>query len=405
MGDVTGAEYRRIREVADGLWAYLSGMRYEGIDTPVLEETELFVRKAGGELTSRLYSFVDPAGTRVSLRPEFTPSVIRHFIQEGQSLPLPVRWQYGGPVFRYGPGDNSAFCQYTQLGAEQIGKRGHEADADVLAMALEGVLKAGLRDCRIRIGHIGVLRELLAGYGLSEPAKLLIIGNVRALKNGETDAATLTRQATDTGLLRTGMESIAGEDIAQIDSRDGREFIQGVLAGAMSSPVGRRTPDEIVERLLRKVRRADDPSRFEDALALVSELAQVEDIPTAALQNAIGIAARHGAETSPIEDLGQLFAALGARGVEESQMVLDLGLARGISYYTGVIFDIYPDSPGGSSLGGGGRYDGLVKALGGPDVPALGFAYTLEHVVAALAQEDARDITGAEDKRATPSRT
>ena len=49
------------------------------LDTPLLEQTELFVRKSGGELTTQLYSFVDPGGNRVSLRPEFTSSVIRHY--------------------------------------------------------------------------------------------------------------------------------------------------------------------------------------------------------------------------------------------------------------------------------------------------------------------------------------
>jgi histidyl-tRNA synthetase len=73
----------------------------------------------------------------------------------------------------------------------------------------------------------------------------------------------------------------------------------------------------------------------------------------------------------------------GLKGVE---LTLDLGLARGIAYYTGIVFEFrHPGSPGGLSLGGGGRYDGLVKALGSDeDVPALGFAWTVERVAAAL---------------------
>ena len=65
-------------------------------------------------------------------------------------------------------------------------------------------------------------------------------------------------------------------------------------------------------------------------------------------------------------------------------MVVDFGVVRGLSYYTGFIFDAEVQEPSGAlSLGGGGRYDGLVKAFGGHDTPALGFAYTLESVVAA----------------------
>jgi histidyl-tRNA synthetase len=65
-------------------------------------------------------------------------------------------------------------------------------------------------------------------------------------------------------------------------------------------------------------------------------------------------------------------------------ITLDLGLARGLSYYTGVVFTLsHSSGEGVVLLGSGGRYDGLVRALGGSeDVPALGYAYNLEDVIA-----------------------
>src|SRR3970040_483500 len=74
---------------------------YGEIETPLLEQTELFLRKSGGELASRLYSFTDPGGYPVSLRPEFTATVNRHVIQEVGARGLPLRYHYSGPVFRY----------------------------------------------------------------------------------------------------------------------------------------------------------------------------------------------------------------------------------------------------------------------------------------------------------------
>jgi len=68
-------------------------------------------------------------------------------------------------------------------------------------------------------------------------------------------------------------------------------------------------------------------------------------------------------------------------GLDASQITVDFGLARGVAYYTGVLFDIYAKSSE-STLGGGGRYDGLTRALGYmKDVPALGFAYNFDAVV------------------------
>ena len=72
MRDSDPSTHGRILDAAKAVSACFASAGYEMIDTPLLEETELFVRKSGGELTSRLYSFTDPGGNRVSLRPEFT---------------------------------------------------------------------------------------------------------------------------------------------------------------------------------------------------------------------------------------------------------------------------------------------------------------------------------------------
>ena len=387
MRDIVGDAYSRLGQTADGLRDYLSRKGYEAVDTPLLEDAELFVRKSGGELTSRMYTFTDPGGHRVSLRPEFTSSLIRHFIEEGDTSALPARWQYGGPVFRYERGDHGGYRQFTQVGAELIGAGGVDADAEVLAVASLGLQEAGLRGHQVRVGHLGVLRELLKSYGLSEPARLFVIGNLNGLKTGLADVAGLMQQARDVGLLRGGAGR-STEGLTEAEGQATRDLIQGVLTGAVSGPMGRRTTEQIVDRLLRKVREADAPDKLKGALTLASELASVEGSPASALEQGRAIAEGHGLKKTPFDDLGRLFEALASNGLGESRLVLDLGLVRGIAYYSGVIFELFHTvSPDGASLGGGGRYDGLVRALGGDDVPALGFAYALEQVVNALEHE------------------
>jgi histidyl-tRNA synthetase len=121
---------------------------------------------------------------------------------------------------------------------------------------------------------------------------------------------------------------------------------------------------------------------------MVAELALVEGPRDDAMRRARDIVAYRGLEQRPFDELDALCDALVVKGIDGSRTILDFGLARGISYYSGVIFELYhPALTGALSLGGGGRYDGLVKALGGGDVPALGFAYGLEQVVKALEHE------------------
>ena len=247
MRDVSGDSYARLRNIADALTALLRDRGYGPLDTPLLEDTELFVRKSGGELTSRLYTFVDPGGNRVSLRPEFTSSVIRHFVQEGGMSDGPVRWQYHGPVFRYEHGANGGHRQSTQVGAELIGASGADADAEVLSLAWEGLATIGLDGHRMRVGHVGVLMDVVRSYGLSESTSLFIIRNVPDLKCGVVDAAGLVQRAQDVGLLGARPGMTVADDLSSDGQRSAREYIQVVLAGTASSPMGRRNPEQIVD--------------------------------------------------------------------------------------------------------------------------------------------------------------
>ena len=380
MRDVTGDAYERVRSAADALAAHLRRGGYEPVDTPLLEPTELFVRKSGGELTSRMYTFVDPGGRRVSLRPEFTSSVIRHFVQEGGAADRPVRWQYQGPVFRYERKVNGGYRQSTQVGAELIGADGPEADAEVLSLAWEGLDSVGMEGGRMRVGHVGLLLEVVRGCGLSEPAAMFIIRNAPDLKSGDLDASGLARRARDAGLLGARPDIPEGADLTSDGRRSAREYVRGVLAGTAASPLGRRSPEQIVDRLMRKVAEADSEESFLDAASLIAEVVKQGDSPRTALEAVRRtVARRTGGGGSILGELESLFALLDRRGMDESRIVFDPGLVREISYYTGVIFEI--GGPSGTPLCGGGRYDDLIRALGGDNTPAIGFAYTVDSLV------------------------
>ena len=386
MRDVTAAQRDRMGELASDTRAYFEQEGYSTIHTPLLEQTELFARKSGGDLVNRLYTFQGPGGNRVSLRPEFTSSVIRHYVEVADTLTGPARWQYGGPVFRYETdGGEGALREFTQLGAELVGQGGVDADAEIMHLAWNGLARAGLPNCRLRVGHLGVVNALLASHDLSEAARLFIVGNLRTLKEGHADVATLKRRAQDVGLLRAHADNGIGEETGSLDSRAAQELVRRAIAESGTARLGQRTSEQIAERLLRKMRRAHDPAVFESTLELVDELARVEGPARYALGRlrdaANGAAARCGA----YDELARLVDALTARGVPEDAVSLDVGLARGIAYYSGAIFEMYAGADDGPSLGGGGRYDGLVRALGGErDVPAMGFAYNMERVLDAV---------------------
>src|SRR4030042_4622676 len=86
--DLLGVDYETLKAIQEEQQAFFASYGYVGIDVPLLEETRLFLRKSGGEVASKMYTFTDPGGREVSLRPEFTPSVIRVYIEKEPNLPL-----------------------------------------------------------------------------------------------------------------------------------------------------------------------------------------------------------------------------------------------------------------------------------------------------------------------------
>ena len=387
MNDLDSLAWRRSDHILTSLRGHMGSHGYQPIDTPLLEETELFVRKSGGDLAGRLYNFTDPGGTSVSLRPEFTSSVIRHYIDIEESLSLPVRWQYSGPVFRYSPAEQGSYRQFTQSGAELVGATSREADIEIISLAVSGLHEIGLDEFELRLGHLGVLHGLLDEFGLSEPAKLFIISNINSLKEGETDVAGLMEHAGEVGLLSGRVDLGMGLETAleSMSVEAAEEFVLGVLKESMPEPVGRRTTDQIVARLLSKVRQANCPDAFKRALNFVRTLSGLYGEPQATLQAAREVADECEVAAAPLDELGALLERATAIDISESRITLDMGMARGISYYTGVIFELVASDDNAAALGGGGRYDGLVQALGGSEgVPAMGFAYNVNALLQAL---------------------
>ena len=386
MADVTGGSFERSAKIVDALAGYYARRGYAPIDTPIVEDAELFVRKSGGELSGMLYTFDDPGGNRVSLRPEFTPSVIRNYIEHKAELGTPARLSYSGPVFRYHSLDGGDLRQFTQVGTELIGLAGSEADAEILSIACGGLGELGLSGWTLRIGDTGLLNRVLNAHELSDATKGFVFAHLDELKAGSTSVDDLVALADEMGIIRACGDGDVVPEAAEDGAEVTRQFVRDMLSDSVSSPVGRRTTEQIVERLLRKLRRADSPDRLASALALVADLSKVSGAPDETLPTAEQILRAHDTDPTSIDGLRALFDVLPGRRSPLSNVVLDLAFVPGIAYYTGIVFEISCDGDDGSvTVGGGGRYDGLVKALGGgEDVPAMGFALRLDKLVEAM---------------------
>ena len=98
--DLLPEDAARLRNLGDRLRQFFELYAYQGIDTPVLETLDLFLRKSGDEIAARMYTFTH-WNRKLCLRPEFTASVMRAYVNGMQERALPLRLQYAGPTFRY----------------------------------------------------------------------------------------------------------------------------------------------------------------------------------------------------------------------------------------------------------------------------------------------------------------
>ena len=389
MRDLFEEESLRLRGVQEGLREGLSLHGFRVVDTPALEPTDIFLRKSGGELASRLYTLTEPGGHRVSLRPEFTSAIIRLFIEQAGHEPVPVRWQYAGPVFRYAGEGCADDRQFTQVGAELIGAHGAHTDADVIALACSCLGNVGVRALRLTVGSVGAAQALLRQFQVSERTVLFLLRAMGDLSVDGDRIEVVREQAARLGLFQSadpGAE--AGRLASYLAGResDGRQTPAEPEPGAF---YGVRSPEEIMDRLQRKLRDVDNPERVGQALGFAHELAGLRGRPGDTLDAARDLVARHGLDPSPLTDVQDAIAALGLHDLGGVELALDLGLVRDIAYYTGLVFEVHENAEAGRFLAGGGRYDGLVRALGGErDTPALGFAYTLESVAEAAARQN-----------------
>lgn len=307
---------------------------YREIQTPTFEHTALFEAKSGPNVVNEIYAFEDKGGRNVCLRPELTAPVLRFFVNDLSHEPKPLKLYYHGPCFRYEEPQEGRYREFWQFGLELIGPEGPNADAEVIAVAWQGLRDAGLARFTTRVGHIGVLRALVAT--LDAPA------------------------AKKAELFRKVDKQDEGLDA----------FMDEIGAGKTGAAI------VTLARHKRTLALDDEPAIgawFAQARAAIAPL----DLPTetdAAIETAL----------RELQETVLLLRSYGLDAIEAN-----LGVARGLDYYTGTVFEFHAQTLGAQSqIGGGGAYT-LAELFGGEHVGSAGFGLGFDRILLALEREEA----------------
>jgi histidyl-tRNA synthetase len=167
MKDILPKEARKWQKVETEAKGIFELYGYREIRTPILEATELFEKGTGQTsdvVTKEMYTFMDKGGRSLTLRPEYTPSIVRAIIENRLHLqPLPLRFYYIGPMFRYDKPQKGRYRQFHQIDIEVFGEKDPSIDAEIVEMADFLCRSLNILDKEILVNSVGC-RECRPSY-------------------------------------------------------------------------------------------------------------------------------------------------------------------------------------------------------------------------------------------------
>ena len=315
------------------------------LETPAMERLSTLLGKYGEEGDQLIYRVlhrgerlaralgrqpVEPRDlSELGLRYDLTVPLARVTAEYRAQLPPVFRRYQIQPVWRADRAQRGRFREFTQCDADIVGSNSLVADAETLVVLHAALAALGFSDFTILLNHRELLRALIAASGIPahrEQETLVVLDKIGKI----------------------GREAVASElgGLAEVGLDRARRLLDLVPGDAQDR-------DGDLERLRR-----------------------------------LGQALPEGPGSSAASDLIQLFDALDGALGEAAPVRFSPSLARGLSYYTGPIFEVVA-AGGAGSLAGGGRYDGLVGMFSGRDTPAVGFSLGMERILMLLEESGA----------------
>lgn len=375
MHDVRPARLAALNAVVTRMLAAAGQAGYARADVPVIEATDLFLRTTGEERVQQMFT-LRARNRELCLRPEFTASVVRATVAADASLP--ARVAYSGPVFRHEQPGTTAPRQFTEFGAELMGARDIAADAEVIGTAVAALRAAGVARPTVMLGHVGVARAYLAARRLDERVRDWLVWSMERMRPDDPRGER----------IHPALAAMLAEDerlpgVMPLEAPDRDMFLALLREAGIPLDGNRRAPEEIAEGLMRKIARRGEHSDVRRALAFLRRLVLLRGVPAVVLPQLDALIMAEGLRDDEAARLRAVLALLPAYDIPAESVTLDLGLGRGLTYYTGIVFEFIAAE--GMQVGGGGRYDDLATRIGAPrPLPAVGFSLHVEQVLDAL---------------------
>ena len=298
-------EEMRLRNWLFEIWRRTSIQAgFEEYDTCILEHENLYLRKAGDEISKQLFSFEDKSGRRLSLRPEMTPSLARLILQHKKALSFPIKWFSMPQCFRYERMTKGRRREHFQWNADIIGQPNILAEAEIFLLLISACESMGLtkKEFKVFINDRRILNSILTQLNVPQDMHNTVM--VILDKRDKISSDVLVNMLEDAGM--------SDKQVGQLN-----EFLSN--------------------------------TDLKDLQANLND-------------------------TTGVENLDNLMDMMDTAGYSD-YLKFDISIVRGLSYYTGAVFEVNSPEKKHRAICGGGRYDSLLSAFGGETVPAVGFGF------------------------------
>lgn len=357
------------------------------VEPPTLQPADIFLDRSGEDIRSRTYVFTDPGGAEWCLRPDLTIPTCRMYLERDPEALGEARVCYNGPAFRYQTPDSLKPSEFLQAGVEHIGGESTpQADAEIVAVAVEAVRAAGLQAFGTTLGDLGLFAALVEKLDIPASWRARLKRHIWRPAYFDEMLTRLTEGEAKGPGRNQGL--LAALDV--LDPARAREAVEDMLALAGISTVGGRSVAEISERFLEQASDAASAVLPRETADAIRAFLAVSGPCDRAVGEIAALAARAGVSLdAELDCITRRLDLMCAHGLARDGVTFDADFGRKEEYYTGFVFELRVEALGASrQVAGGGRYDGLLSSLGAPrPVPAVGCAIRTERLLAAVGLE------------------
>ncbi|MCF1481361.1 MULTISPECIES: histidine--tRNA ligase [Rhizobium/Agrobacterium group] len=371
-------DIRAVNEMTAKIREVYERYGFDPIETPLFEYTDALGKflPDSDRPNEGVFSLQDDDEQWMSLRYDLTAPLARHVAENFNEIQLPYRTYRAGYVFRNEKPGPGRFRQFMQFDADSVGAPGVQADAEMCMMMADTLEALGIKrgDYVIRVNNRKVLDGVMEAIGLGGDENAARRLNVlRAIDKLDKFPVNEIRKLLGSGRWDGGEEGKG-------------DFTKG--AGLNEQQI------EIVLWLCdREIREVTGPVGNDIATIQVTYGDNAKFNPTAARIVATGYDINSGIYKEGKLELSNMQSLFTAAGYGPDRILIDPSVVRGLEYYTGPVyeaeltFDVTNEKGEKvvfGSVGGGGRYDGLVSRFMGQPVPATGFSIGVSRLMTAL---------------------